>query len=180
VAGLCGQLPSVLLDSLGGTQEADDGFFPLSALIRRPPGGLTAGVHPHRHVLPSSVPHAPITTPANGSTVGPTDAQLISMMMQVSSTPPLAPAAPSLVSGKTGPGVAGDGVSHPVVPYATMFRSRSAVRRDQAAADRSAGPYAESTRTCRSPGGRAHTGTVVLMADVGVVVWYNHDLFSVK
>ena len=28
--------------------------------------------------------------------------------------------------------------------------------------------------------GRAHTGTVVPMADAGVVVWYNHDLFSVK
>lgn len=37
-----------------------------------------------------------------------------------------------------------------------------------------------STRTCRFPGGRAHTGTVVPVAHAGVVVWYNHDRFSVK
>jgi len=28
--------------------------------------------------------------------------------------------------------------------------------------------------------GRAHAGTVVPMADAGVVVWYNHDLFNMK
>jgi hypothetical protein len=44
MTGLDGQLPAVLLDSLGGAQEADDGVFPLGALIRRTSGGFTSGV----------------------------------------------------------------------------------------------------------------------------------------
>jgi hypothetical protein len=48
MTGLDGQLPAVLLDSLGGAQEADDGVFPLGALIRRTSGGFTSGVHAHR------------------------------------------------------------------------------------------------------------------------------------
>ena len=31
--GFCGQLPTVLINSLAGAQEADDGLFPLSTLI---------------------------------------------------------------------------------------------------------------------------------------------------
>jgi len=54
--GLDGELPAVLLDSLGGAQETDDGVFPLGALIRCPSGGFTAGLHAHRQVLPEQRP----------------------------------------------------------------------------------------------------------------------------
>jgi len=49
-------LAAVLLDSLGGAQEADDGVFPLGALIRRASGGFTAGVHAYRQMLPEQRP----------------------------------------------------------------------------------------------------------------------------
>lgn len=56
VTGLDGQLPAVLLDSLSGAQEADDGIFTLGAQIRRAPVGLTASVHTHRQMLPEQRP----------------------------------------------------------------------------------------------------------------------------
>ena len=44
VTGFDRELPAVLLDSLGGSQEADDDLFPLSPLVQRTLGGLAAGV----------------------------------------------------------------------------------------------------------------------------------------
>ena len=89
MTGLDGQLPAVLLDSLGGAQEADDGVFPLGALIRRTSGGFRRASTRIARCCPSSVPQAPMATPTRGSTVGLTDAQLIPTMMQGGSRPTL-------------------------------------------------------------------------------------------
>ena len=49
--GLWRELPAVLLDSLGCTQEGDDGLLPLGALIRYALRSLAALVHALRQVL---------------------------------------------------------------------------------------------------------------------------------
>jgi hypothetical protein len=49
-------LPTVLLDSLGGAQEAGYGVFAFGALVRGSCVGFATGVHAHRQVLPEQSP----------------------------------------------------------------------------------------------------------------------------
>jgi hypothetical protein len=44
ITGFYRELPAVLFDSLGGSQEADNGLFPLCPLVQRTPGRLAAGI----------------------------------------------------------------------------------------------------------------------------------------